>query len=1169
MPIPDELMSQIIDRIPGTIQDEPGVTAWMNNALKGKTYDQLSEEVQSDTFGLSSDNFMHYAGQEINELQKTRRDIATRPMNAAEQIAIQDTFRQLSGTRPLNYLVTKESAVPINPFLQRLYSRQADRSASTSFGVGFYRSFQNLGTGLIGTIAPEYAAEIQNEADIVLGGNGGLADWSGELFGTAVQIAGLAASGSVVPALTLTAPALFSASTFGSTRTDVERERVKGAKINIAQELGSATLNAAAEFIFERFGGKMTMMAGRALAPVASKTTLGILGKQLFGGNPAGAVGIMKMILAKSGGALTVAMVGGGAEEMLTTIAQNTVTNIYRDQAVFEGVKKSGAAGALMPLLVGGLGSLPSAGRRAFGHAMVDENLSYERKAQEISDARAVIKDSPITNGVKNMRLGQLDAIQSVLADEKVTDLGRQIEVIEQNRDKLRGNTTMPDGEKDARFGQMDAAIAGLRTQQKFVSDDIVSESQMLPKITPIEPVPETSIAATVEHVRTKIPKSMNTPSKVSKLLPMGLKKTYEILKKRAAMLHYNALRFDRISQVLDGGVDGPIRQTIYDPLNNAAINTAISERKIRTEFIERTSVVIGTKKEQRAFITNRVTAIDQGGKEHNFTGDELLTLYMQNKNEKGRRYLLSKNAYNFSEVQIDDLLGRLTENEIRLAEEVILPLYKNYDPLLRQTSKDVDGIEVGSEENYSPIRRVKSSGATNPDFLDALLDKNRTGEAMSARQAFQKERQGVADSLLHLSALENVAHYVARAERYLEMAPVVKVLRPIFSNPPLKKAINDRTSNQGHGIMTKWAEITIRGNSGSERDALGPALKFLRRKGITAALGFNMITSSKQTISLLMAQFYDPKMHYLVPKNLLSMNMPGVRKKMVDFVLGSSKYMQQRSFDRDLREVHSEAQAKGLIGRKDRFDEAAMSAIRFMDTQTAITAWKSFYDLSLMRGTSDSDAVAFADKMTARTQPAANVQDLPMFFHGGAVSKLFTTFQNQINQSYNFIAVDILQEAKVGDISKTQAAHRSLGLLMSAFALGMVDRGFEIPDDLEEVVGDLGHYLISMIPIAGGAINSAIDGFGGSTIANTLPAAFVKTIKDVARDDPRWADAGIHAYQTLAFLLGLPANQPIRTAKGIVDLASGKTQDPRRLIFSESALSENEDERATGISVF
>ena len=45
------------------------------------------------------------------------------------------------------------------------------------------------------------------------------------------------------------------------------------------------------------------------------------------------------------------------------------------------------------------------------------------------------------------------------------------------------------------------------------------------------------------------------------------------------------------------------------------------------------------------------------------------------------------------------------------------------------------------------------------------------------------------------------------------------------------------------------------------------------------------------------------------------------------------------------------------------------------------------------------------------------------------------------------------------------------------------------------------------------------------------------------------------YAAETAAFGFGIPWSQPYRTIKGAIDLATGKTTDPRRLVVSEFVL--------------
>ena len=124
------------------------------------------------------------------------------------------------------------------------------------------------------------------------------------------------------------------------------------------------------------------------------------------------------------------------------------------------------------------------------------------------------------------------------------------------------------------------------------------------------------------------------------------------------------------------------------------------------------------------------------------------------------------------------------------------------------------------------------------------------------------------------------------------------------------------------------------------------------------------------------------------------------------------SPEMDIRSFERYLANIKHQAQAAGVLTGKEEWSTKALSWQRWADRRTVVIIWNAFYDAAIhseaiqkqfeLDGT-DETAITFANKMTGRTQPMGNVEHLPDFFRGGAIERLLSTFQNQINNRWNF----------------------------------------------------------------------------------------------------------------------------------------------------------------------
>ena len=225
---------------------------------------------------------------------------------------------------------------------------------------------------------------------------------------------------------------------------------------------------------------------------------------------------------------------------------------------------------------------------------------------------------------------------------------------------------------------------------------------------------------------------------------------------------------------------------------------------------------------------------------------------------------------------------------------------------------------------------------------------------------------------------------------------------------------------------------------------------------------------------------------------------------------------------------------------------------IQSMDRATVVSGWKGAYDKHLKQNPNDEvGAIRFADKVIRRTQPAFDIKDLPSFFRGGELERMFTMFMNQRNQNFNFLVNDIIGKGKAGTISKPEMLRRFLWWMSPILVLGAMSRG-RLPVSAEEWAEDIISYPLGGVFLVGSIIDSMVKGFDWS-----LPV--FQPIKEAiwTAKSKKLPTKVKHGVKTLLYLKGIPANYPFRLGQGAVDLLTGRTNDLRRLLFSEHALRE------------
>lgn len=620
-------------------------------------------------------------------------------------------------------------------------------------------------------------------------------------------------------------------------------------------------------------------------------------------------------------------------------------------------------------------------------------------------------------------------------------------------------------------------------------------------------------------------------------------------------------------------GALGPeFTKTFWDPMNQADAAAGVAGNRQIEDLIAFMNKEIGTRDLKR-MMTEPATLLSeeqalQREQQLGVTPGNRVGIWMLSQNPNGLRHLIGGNFAKFAdpEAAVNEAIGLMTEQEKKIGQ-FMLDKYKAQGERLRQSYFLATGKDMKIEESYFPLYLLSGQLEESTDFLssfteDTIGTKNQPPVLTNIGETM--ERSEAAAQPIRTNAFDVYMFNMPRVERYIHFAPTVSKLGKIFNDRGFKKNLNDKTRGRGVGLVKDWIRHTAMGfaptvenktmASGIDRTMLG-----LRKNGIVYAIGWKVPSVARQTLSFSNAMAVDPAMMSMAPKNfaLASFGIDGGYKAMEQFVFDRSNQMRNRSFDRDLRRIKKSSKDKIL--RRKVFDEKALSWVSWMDRHTTTVAWKSLYDSAksgvyingVKTRLNETEAVAYADEWTRKTQPSANAKDLPAFFRGGTVAKTLTTFQNQVNKNGNFWWVNILGEARNKKIGIGLMSHRiAFSYIIPAMAFGFIARGGP-PEDWGDVAFDLGTYPLGSMFLAGRLVDGAIRGYGPlGNIAGISFDEFGKATQ--ARTVPGVVKHGIRA---IGAATGRIPDAPIDFVEGSIDLYQGDTEDWRRLIYSEWAL--------------
>jgi len=688
---------------------------------------------------------------------------------------------------------------------------------------------------------------------------------------------------------------------------------------------------------------------------------------------------------------------------------------------------------------------------------------------------------------------------------------------------------------------------ADMNTVVEALQQEARDQGIELEKNLPVVPVND--LISTLETTKKK------TEGEVYQTLNRGqIKSLFRKMKSGVYSFTTGLERMERFFESLDGHKAGAFTENIYKPVKQAD--------ELATEFTNQDKIeFIDYLEEQNINPDIWVGKAEEiPGTKFKLTPFQRVGVHMFSLNKSGYRHLVE--GMGFTEKEIAIINNSLSTQE----KEVVNWLSDKYEKQWKVLQNI--GIQIGidpkklkKEVFYSPIIRIDADLEGQQNFLTGLSDAFQ-GENFDPEHKFLEPRKPSSRGKIELDAAVLYMNNIARTQRFIQMAPTAHSIGRLLNNKNFRSALNDCTYNQGIKLVNKWMHDAVRGSVIRDGTQLSKAINIMRRNGIIYAIGYNIPSSLRQTLSLSNAVAVDKAMLKYTPINLAKAFTPKGFKALQDFVYARSLSVKNASFDRDLRRIANRKNIRKQLKGKLEWSQKAISWIRWMDRHTRVVAWKSLYDVGMSKFNGDEiKAIDYADKWIGRTQPMATAKDLPHFFRGGQLEQLLTTFQNQVNNNANFYIYDILGATKSGEITLAEAGYRTMfSYVLPAILYGMIGRG-GLPKDLKDIMVDLSTYHIAGLVIIGRWITAMIRGWdSGSTIAEAAPQQASRLVKAIKRGDPR--DIISSAAGTIGAATGLPPAQPIRTIEGAIDLYTGETTDPRRLIYSEWALNQGKKEK-------
>lgn len=708
----------------------------------------------------------------------------------------------------------------------------------------------------------------------------------------------------------------------------------------------------------------------------------------------------------------------------------------------------------------------------------------------------------------------------------------------------ITGKTSM----KDMDLKEMRLVVEGMQAEAKRLGFDLSKPTK--------DTGPITELVNTLKQTPLK-----PEPTEAAKMSRGKLWNTWEWVKNKVWRYREGQQKPEYLLEQLDGGKKEGIWSRVFNkPLRDGDLQARELTDQDHLEFIKKFQEHVG---DGSGFMLKQKPV---PGTKLKLTDNDRVGIAILSLDKNGLRHLTGREM-GFTEADLSAIRNSLSPGEKALVEYVSKEYPdRNWPAVVNAANQSgFDPAALKKLERYLRLSVKGEDPDLAPDIVTEIAGKIGNANVNEPGQSIIKERTGstapIETGLVQLFWRES-----AMINRFTQLAPLANHYSKLMANNELRRELNIRTKGLGTKIITAYLRDGVRGNVARELDDAGKLFEHFRKNGVKYAMVDNVLSYMRQRLGRFneYAEMGPAILPYRVA-NMVRYAGPGGLRRLEKFVYTRSLQMKFRSPERDIQiRGDLKAFAKALKGK--RMDERGFRLIRNADEMSALHAWKDYYDFELKNTGNEADAIKFADYETRLTQSSAYPVDMPPIYRGGEVSRMFTTFMTESATQWNYWGKRVYGAYWRGEIGAGKLVGRAaMSHIIPALMMGMISRGFNVPT-WKQALLDVGMYAVNPFLFFGNVIQSALSGIKTQFIAMASGEGLAKVISQLVKagkwsemTDAEKSTAIRSAIKGTAQAVGgatgkIPA-QHIRLAEGAYDLATGQTQDPRRLIWSKSAL--------------
>lgn len=459
------------------------------------------------------------------------------------------------------------------------------------------------------------------------------------------------------------------------------------------------------------------------------------------------------------------------------------------------------------------------------------------------------------------------------------------------------------------------------------------------------------------------------------------------------------------------------------------------------------------------------------------------------------------------------------------------LDFYQGYYNSVNKVYRDIYGVDLPSNPNYSPIRRTGFARQSTDGFGEFILDfQTRPSVAPGALKSRVKntnviEKQGSSQVL---------QQHIVEMERFKNWAYKIRELNAVFGDSEVRAAITENYGQKMLSALDLFTRKFVR--EGADRASRISWVDVMRINYTRSVLAVKPKIAVQQLVGFMAFSEAVPAKDFAVGVADFWKN-PGANAK----TLMSSEMMKNRyaDIDRDIKDaVNSDAYK--AYRKSQSLLNSLMLNIQLGDKGAILQGGWTVYRYHRNQGMTHDFAIREFERVANRTQQSGDVSEQSIFQSGGSFAKLLSMFQSNPNQYFRreYAAIRGLASGRmpVAQAAKMIALYHfvlpmlfqfiSDGLrpdkerLARAAILGSMNGIF--------IVGDMLERLASAISGEPDFQNSNIPIFSMADYA-------VRAIKALKHEDFSFDDF-VTAVSNLADMGGAATGLPI---KSVIDMAS------------------------------